>query len=211
MNPFGRSNMQRSGSNGGHHHHRQYPSSDDFTESNFNNKWLQSAGLHHLYSSNPNFQVQDFGFYGSNNDAASSRSSSFTKYGNVEQVSPNEFSPGLLDLHSFDDTELLTEVHSENNLNLLNQPLYGEGVDGANTYSLANKFANMSCGPVENNVVKSSLADKEKASNVAKIKVVVRKRPLNKKELARNEQDIISIDPYNSSLTVHESKVKVSI
>ncbi|KAJ0881702.1 putative plus-end-directed kinesin ATPase [Helianthus annuus] len=209
MNPFGRSNMQRSGSNGGHHHHRQYPSSDDFIDSNFNNKWLQSAGLHHLYSSNPNFQ--DFGFYGSNNDAASSRSPSFTKYGNVEQVSPNEFSPGLLDLHSFDDTELLTEVHSENNLNLLNQPLYGEGVDGANAYSLANKFANMSCGPVENNVVKSSLADKEKASNVAKIKVVVRKRPLNKKELARNEQDIISIDPNNSSLTVHESKVKVDL
>ncbi|KAJ0745581.1 hypothetical protein HanPI659440_Chr10g0400171 [Helianthus annuus] len=108
MNPFGRSNMQRSGSNAGHHHHRQYPSSDDFIDSNFNNKWLQSAGLHHLYSSNPNFQ--DFGFYGSNNDAASSRSPSFTKYGNVEQVSPNEFSPGLLDLHSFDDTELLTEV-----------------------------------------------------------------------------------------------------
>ncbi|KAJ0745582.1 putative plus-end-directed kinesin ATPase [Helianthus annuus] len=69
----------------------------------------------------------------------------------------------------------------------------------------------MSCGPVENNVIKSSLADKEKASNVAKIKVVVRKRPLNKKELARNEQDIISIDPNNSSLTVHESKVKVDL
>lgn len=27
-----------------------------------------------------------------------------------EQVSPNEYSPGLLDLHSF-DTELLTEVY----------------------------------------------------------------------------------------------------
>lgn len=75
--------------------------------------------------------MQDFGFYGSNDiegsrvnrgsqrisgvaghvDASTPcpRSSSFTKYGNVEQVSPNEFSPGLLDLHSF-DTELLTEV-----------------------------------------------------------------------------------------------------
>ncbi|GJX09474.1 kinesin-like protein KIN-13B [Tanacetum coccineum] len=101
------------------------------------------------------------------------------------------------------------QVHSENNLNLLNQPSYGEGLDEANAYSLNSKFANFSCG--EHNAVKSSLADKEKASNVAKIKVVVRKRPLNKKELARKEADIISIDPYSSSLTVHESKVKVDL
>ncbi|KAI3775518.1 hypothetical protein L1987_50097 [Smallanthus sonchifolius] len=235
MNSFGRVGMQRSGSNGGHHHQRQYSSSDNFIETNFNNKWLQSAGLHHLYSSNPNLPpLQDFGFYGNNDSegsrlnrnsqritgaignadastpSACSRSSSFTKYGSGEQVSPNEFSPGLLDIHSL-DTELLTEVHSENNLNLLNQPLYGEGLDGVNAYSLANKFANISCGSVENNVLKSSLADKEKASNVAKIKVVVRKRPLNKKEIAKNEEDIISIDPHTSSLTVHESKVKVDL
>ncbi|XP_076889823.1 kinesin-like protein KIN-13B [Bidens hawaiensis] len=230
-----RSGMHRSGSNAGYYNHRQQQ--DEFIESNFNNnnnnKWLQSAGLHHLYSSNPNFPpLQEYGFHGNSDvdgsrpnrnsqrnatgsaDASSpsafSRSSSFAKYGNVEQVSPNEFSPGLLDLHSF-DTELLTEVHSENNLNLLNQPSYGEGFDGADAYSLANKFANMSCGPVENNVVKGSLADKEKASNVAKIKVVVRKRPLNKKELARNEQDIISIDSNTGSLTVYESKVKVDL
>ncbi|KAD6795130.1 hypothetical protein E3N88_06026 [Mikania micrantha] len=235
MNTFGRVGMQRSGSNGVHHNQRQYPSSDNFIETNFNNKWLQSAGLHHLHSSNPTLPpLQDFGFYGNNEiegsrlnrntqrisgnagnvdvstPSACSRSSSFTKYGNLEQVSPNEFSPGLLDLHSFDN-ELLTEVHSENNLNLLNQPLYSEGLDGVNAYSLANKFANISCGSLENNVHKSSLADKEKASNVAKIKVVVRKRPLNKKELAKNEEDIISIDPNTCSLTVHESKVKVDL
>ncbi|KAI3524616.1 hypothetical protein L1887_03275 [Cichorium endivia] len=226
--------MQRSGSNGGHQHQRQYSSSDNFIDTNFNNKWLQSAGLHHLYSSNPNLPpLQDFGFYGNNDVEGSrlnrntqrttgnggntgaltpsgSRSSSFTKYGGVEHVSPNEFSPGLLDLHSF-DTELLTEVHSENNLNLLNQPSYGEGLDEVNAYSLTNKFANISCGPTENNNLKSSLADKEKASNVAKIKVVVRKRPLNKKEIARKEEDIIAINPNSSSLTVHESKVKVDL
>ncbi|XP_023760274.1 kinesin-like protein KIN-13B isoform X2 [Lactuca sativa] len=195
MNTGGRVAMQRSGSNGGHQHQRQYSSSDNFIDTNFNNKWLQSAGLHHLYSSNPNLPpLQDFGFYGNNDVEGSrinrnsqrnadvltpgSRSSSFTKYGGVEQVSPNEFSPGLLDLHSF-DTELLTDVHSENNLNLLNQPLYAE--------------------------------DKEKANNVAKIKVVVRKRPLNKKELAKREEDIITINPNSSSLTVHESKVKVDL
>ncbi|KAL8189679.1 hypothetical protein R6Q57_029245 [Mikania cordata] len=235
MNTFGRVGMQRSGSDGGHHNQRQYPSSDNFIETNFNNKWLQSAGLHHLHSSNPTLPpLQDFGFYGNSEiedsrlnrntqrisgnagnvdvstPSACSRSSSFTKYGNLEQVSPNEFSPGLLDLHSF-DTELLTEVHSENNLNLLNQHLYNEGLDGVNAYSLANKFANISCGSLENNALKSSLADKEKASNVAKIKVVVRKRPLNKKELAKNEEDIISIDPNTCSLTVYESKVKVDL
>ncbi|KAJ9538730.1 hypothetical protein OSB04_031463 [Centaurea solstitialis] len=226
--------MQRSGSNGGNHHQqhqRQYSNSDNFIETNFNNKWLQSAGLHNLYSSNPNLPpLQDFGFYGNNevegsrlnrnsqrvtnadalNPSACSRSSSFTKYGSGEELSLSEYSPGLLDLHAV-DTELLTEVQSENNLNLLNQPLYGEGFDDLNAYALTSKFANISCGPTENNILKSSLADKEKASNVAKIKVVVRKRPLNKKEIAKREQDIISIDPNTSSLTVHESKVKVDL
>lgn len=37
----------------------------------------------------------------------------------------------------------------------------------------------------------------------------VRKRPLNKKELAKNEEDII--DTYSNSLTVHETKLKVSL
>lgn len=77
---------------------------------------------------------QDFGFYGnnvggqgsklgrnmprsvnggSNEDAstppACSRSSSMRKNGSLEGMSPNELSPGLLDLHSF-DTELISEV-----------------------------------------------------------------------------------------------------
>ncbi|KAK1413895.1 hypothetical protein QVD17_29632 [Tagetes erecta] len=200
-------------------------SNDNFIEANFNNKWLQSAGLHHLYSSNPNLPpLQEFGFYGNNDvegtklnrnadpltHSIGSRSSSFTKYGNVEQVSINELSPGVFDLHSF-DTGLLTEVHSENNLNLLNQPSYGECHDNVKAYFVASKFANMSCGSTENNVYKSSLANKEKASNVAKIKVVVRKRPLNKKEIDKKEEDIISIDPNTCSLTVHESKVKVDL
>lgn len=37
----------------------------------------------------------------------------------------------------------------------------------------------------------------------------VRKRPLNKKELAKNEEDII--DTHSNSLTVHETKLKVSL
>jgi kinesin family protein 2/24 len=37
----------------------------------------------------------------------------------------------------------------------------------------------------------------------------VRKRPLNKKELAKNEEDII--DTHSNSLTVHETKLKVTV
>ncbi|KAF9622088.1 hypothetical protein IFM89_029372 [Coptis chinensis] len=49
-----------------------------------------------------------------------------------------------------------------------------------------------------------------KESNLAKIKVVVRKRPLNKKELSRKEDDVVSV--YESAyLTVHEPKLKVDL
>ncbi|XP_076886718.1 kinesin-like protein KIN-13A [Bidens hawaiensis] len=44
---------------------------------------------------------------------------------------------------------------------------------------------------------------------VAKIKVVVRKRPLNKKELARKEDDVVSV--CDNGLTVHEPKLKVDL
>ncbi|CAN4104724.1 unnamed protein product [Withania somnifera] len=46
--------------------------------------------------------------------------------------------------------------------------------------------------------------------NVAKIKVVVRKRPLNKKEVARKEDDIVTVSE-NNCLTVHEPKLKVDL
>ncbi|KAJ6372258.1 hypothetical protein OIU76_026692 [Salix suchowensis] len=50
-------------------------------------------------------------------------------------------------------------------------------------------------------------------NNVAKIKVVVRKRPLNKKEMSRKEEDIITIESNSNSnsLTVHETKLKVDL
>ncbi|KAJ8471476.1 hypothetical protein OPV22_025819 [Ensete ventricosum] len=65
--------------------------------------------------------------------------------------------------------------------------------------------------PLQNNLLKNLSADKEKTSSVAKIKVVVRKRPLNKKEIAKKEEDIITIDSGSSSLTVHEMKLKVDL
>lgn len=44
-----------------------------------------------------------------------------------------------------------------------------------------------------------------------KIRVVVRKRPLNKKEASRREEDIVSMDPPEGALTVHEQKQKVDL
>uniref|UniRef100_A0A7N1A2T1 Kinesin-like protein n=1 Tax=Kalanchoe fedtschenkoi TaxID=63787 RepID=A0A7N1A2T1_KALFE len=49
-----------------------------------------------------------------------------------------------------------------------------------------------------------------KENNVAKIKVVVRKRPLNKKELSRKEDDIVTVND-GAYLTVHEPKLKVDL
>ncbi|GJS78593.1 hypothetical protein Tco_0728474 [Tanacetum coccineum] len=67
----------------------------------------------------------DFGFYaggdgdgsrinrnlkrGNGGNADGMTHTGFTKYGSGKQVSPSEFSPGMLDLHSF-HTEFLTEV-----------------------------------------------------------------------------------------------------
>ncbi|KAE8688135.1 ATP binding microtubule motor family protein isoform 5 [Hibiscus syriacus] len=58
----------------------------------------------------------------------------------------------------------------------------------------------------ENSVLKSITVDKERSKNVAKIKVVVRKRPLNKKEIAKKEEDIITILSNSKALAVHEKK-----
>ncbi|KAF9662518.1 hypothetical protein SADUNF_Sadunf18G0061600 [Salix dunnii] len=113
-----------------------------------------------------------------------SRSSSLRKIGD------DQFSPGLFDLHSF-DTDLLPEL----------KPL--------NQAAAASRGEN-------NNLSKSMSLDKERLNNnnnVAKIKVVVRKRPLNKKEIARKEEDIITIESNSNSnfLTVHETKLKVDL
>ncbi|GMN37234.1 hypothetical protein TIFTF001_006639 [Ficus carica] len=255
MNGVGRQG-QRSGATGVHHQ-RQY--SDNFLETSSNGRWLQSAGLQHLQSSNasgplPPLQVrvfllpisvlslfftvclipekideEDYGFYGGGGggggqgsrmyrnsqrgfndfftEPSTPPSNSRRKNG---EDSPSEFSPGLLDLHSF-DTELLPEmpVSSLYDGNSLYHPARGRSFDDSDPYITNNKQAGRTRGPPENNLLKSFAADKEKASSVAKIKVVVRKRPLNKKELAKNEEDII--ETHSNCLTVHETKLKVDL
>ncbi|MBA0695730.1 hypothetical protein Goari_002338 [Gossypium aridum] len=123
--------------------------------------------------------------------------------------SPNEFSPGLLDLHSF-DTELLPEMPVPNLYNgpSLYNPVRGRSFDDAEPY-ISNKQTGGGGVVPENELLKSFAGDKEKVNSVAKIKVVVRKRPLNKKELAKNEEDII--ETLSNSLVVHETKLKVDL
>ncbi|XP_041005728.1 kinesin-like protein KIN-13B isoform X1 [Juglans microcarpa x Juglans regia] len=208
MNVVGRQ-MSRSSSSS--HHQRQY--SDHFIETASSNKWLQSSSL-----------SQDFGFYGGVQGSrmsrslvadpstpTGSRSSSLRKNGD-DQVSASEFSPGLLDLHSL-DTELLPEmqVPSIYDGSQLHQTLHGKSFDDSDPFAHIAKLTNRSRGLPENNLLKSFSADKERANNVAKIKVVVRKRPLNKKEIAKKEEDIITIELNSNSLTVHETKLKVDL
>ncbi|KAI7729828.1 hypothetical protein M8C21_029431 [Ambrosia artemisiifolia] len=197
MNAVGRQG-QRSGASGPHHQ-RQY--SDNFldvTSSSSNARWLQQ--------SSSNNSSQDFGYYGvgggqgqglrmynnsrsvGNQRSVSGGTDLFSepltppsrkKNGGGGGDETNGYSPGLLDLHSF-DTELISEMP-----------------------------ASKARGLPDNNILKSFAPEKEKTSNVAKIKVVVRKRPLNKKELAKNEEDIITVAPHSNSLTVHETKLKL--
>ncbi|KAH1048038.1 hypothetical protein J1N35_038822 [Gossypium stocksii] len=233
MNGMGRQG-KRSGAAGLQvHHQRQY--SDNFLETTSNGRWLQSAGLQHLHSSNNSIPpLQDYAFYGGGDGGGQgsrmyrnmqrefnmgndfftepttppvgSRPSSQRMNGDQ---SPNEFSPGLLDLHSF-DTELLPEMPVPNLYNgpSLYNPVRGRSFDDSEPY-ISNKQTGRGGVVPENELLKSFAVDKEKVNSVAKIKVVVRKRPLNKKELAKNEEDII--ETLSNSLVVHETKLKVDL
>ncbi|XP_031106567.1 kinesin-like protein KIN-13B [Ipomoea triloba] len=224
MNAIGR---QRSGTSTAHHQ-RQY--SDNFLESSSNGRWLQSAGLQHLHTSNnSNPPLQDFGYYAG---AQGSRmykgpQRTYSGGGDVfaepltppanhrqrkngdEQVSPTEFSPGLLDLYSL-DTELLPEMPVAGQYGApVHHFAQGKSFDDLESYFVNNKQTGRVRGMADSNATKNFAADKDKASNVAKIKVVVRKRPLNKKELAKNDGDIV--ETCSNSLTVHETKLKVDL
>ncbi|XP_071691981.1 kinesin-like protein KIN-13B isoform X1 [Rutidosis leptorrhynchoides] len=232
MNAVGR-NGQRSGASAVHHHRQHSDNFLDVTSSSSNGRWLQSAGLQHLQqqpSSNTSSSQQDFGYYGgqggkmynNNRNVGVQRTSSGSSDLFAEPLTPpgrqkkpvgnggddpNGFSPGLLDLHSF-DTELISEMPVTGTYG---GPLYndrGKSYDDAESYFGNNKQANKTR---DNNVMRSFAPEKEKTGNVAKIKVVVRKRPLNKKELAKNEEDIITTQTHSSCLTVHETKLKVDL
>ncbi|MQL71975.1 hypothetical protein Taro_004296 [Colocasia esculenta] len=121
-----------------------------------------------------------------------------------------EFGAGLLDLNAMDDTELISE-HSISETFEPSGPssfMPNRGFDDV--------FDLMTTGPqkVQADDCSRSLAfgkeSSAKESNVAKIKVVVRKRPLNKKEISRKEDDIVTVHD-STYLTVHEPKLKVDL
>ncbi|XP_071716190.1 kinesin-like protein KIN-13B isoform X2 [Rutidosis leptorrhynchoides] len=238
MNAVGRQGQgQRSGSSAAHHHRQHSDNLFDMTSSSSsssNGRWLQSAGLQHLQQQpSSNTYSSDFGYYGAvggggqvgrmydnKNNRNFGASDLF-----VEPLTPpgrqekhfgsgsddrNGFSPGLLDIHSF-DTELISEMPVTGTRGA---PLYndrGRSYDNAETYFGNNKPVSKTRSLLDNNVMTSFAPDIEKTSSVAKIKVVVRKRPLNKKELAKNEEDIVTTLTHSACLTVHETKLKVDL
>ncbi|XP_061349082.1 kinesin-like protein KIN-13A [Gastrolobium bilobum] len=122
-----------------------------------------------------------------------------------------DFGAGLLDLHAMDDTELLSE-------HVISEPFEPSPFMPGGTRSFEDDFNPISSKQDRGEADADAslfLPMNEKDSNsrennVAKIKVVVRKRPLNKKELAKKEDDIVNVYD-NAYLTVHEPKLKVDL
>ncbi|KAG4136158.1 hypothetical protein ERO13_D08G261900v2 [Gossypium hirsutum] len=216
------------------HHQRQH--SDDFIRSAFNGKCLQSSDVRssqefEIYGgkrvskkspepaalpiSSRSFSSRMNGDKSVSPEPAaaappiSSRSMSLRMNGD-KYVAYSELSPSLLDLYSF-DTELLPEAYNIYEGYGLHKSAQGKSFNDFEPYQSTDRFSNRARGMAENNVLKSISVDKERANNVAKIKVVVRKRPLNKKEVAKKEEDIITILSNSNALTVHEKKLKVDL
>ncbi|XP_077226818.1 kinesin-like protein KIN-13A [Tasmannia lanceolata] len=120
-----------------------------------------------------------------------------------------EFGAGLLDLHAMDDTELLSE-------HVMSEPFEPSPFMPPVTRGFDNDFDAMTSRQQKGQTdtsIRTSNTEKEnnaKEGNLAKIKVVVRKRPLNKKEVARKEDDIVTVCD-NAYLAVHEPKLKVDL
>ncbi|PSR85118.1 Kinesin-like protein [Actinidia chinensis var. chinensis] len=121
-----------------------------------------------------------------------------------------DFGAGLLDLHAMDDTELLSE-------HIISDPFETSPFMPGVPQTFDNDFDMMTSrqerGQIDADTSVGLPREKEnnaRENNMAKIKVVVRKRPLNKKEIARKEEDIVTVCD-NASLTVHEPKLKVDL
>ncbi|KAK4353728.1 hypothetical protein RND71_025922 [Anisodus tanguticus] len=122
-----------------------------------------------------------------------------------------DFGAGLLDLHSMDDTELLSE-------HVISEPFEPSPFMPAPNGAFDSDFdapthRQQKALPDTDAAAGLPIVEKEsntRENNVAKIKVVVRKRPLNKKEISRKEDDIVTVSD-NASLSVHEPKLKVDL
>ncbi|KAJ8560440.1 hypothetical protein K7X08_022300 [Anisodus acutangulus] len=199
-------------------------------------RWLQSAGLQHLASTGvdqrllPNLLMQGYGAQSmeekqrlfklmrnlnlngeSASDPYTPTAQSPGGFGSSDGFySPEfrgDFGAGLLDLHSMDDTELLTE-------HVLSEPFeVSPFMSGVNKAFDSDNDQQQNTLPEADTAARLSTIEKEtnaRENNVAKIKVVVRKRPLNKKEVARKEDDVVTVSD-NDCLTVYEPKLKVDL
>ncbi|CAJ2662168.1 kinesin-like protein KIN-13A [Trifolium pratense] len=120
-----------------------------------------------------------------------------------------DFGAGLLDLHAMDDTELLSEHMISEPLEP--SPMPGDTrVFGDDFYPINSKLEKEADVDASINLPMNEKENSTRENNVAKIKVVVRKRPLNKKELAKKEDDVVTVTD-NAYLTVHEPKLKVDL
>ncbi|GMH29305.1 hypothetical protein Nepgr_031148 [Nepenthes gracilis] len=198
-------------------------------------RWLQSTGLQHLASpmatnNMPNLLMQGYGAQSAEEKQRLfklMRSLNFNVESGSEPYTPTaqsvamdgfysaefrgDFGAGLLDLHAMDDTELLSE-------HVISEPFEPSPFMPAPTTSFDDDTVIISGKQGEPGQAdadpstglptfeKDNIA---KETTVAKIKVVVRKRPLNKKELTRKEEDIVTV--CDNALTVHEPKLKVDL
>ncbi|WJX23541.1 Kinesin-like protein KIN-13A [Trifolium repens] len=120
-----------------------------------------------------------------------------------------DFGAGLLDLHAMDDTELLSEHMISEPFEP--SPMPGDTrVFGDDFYPINSKLEKEADVDASINLPMNEKENSTRENNVAKIKVVVRKRPLNKKELAKKEDDVVTVTD-NAYLTVHEPKLKVDL
>ncbi|KAG4949163.1 hypothetical protein JHK82_042360 [Glycine max] len=202
-------------------------------------RWLQSAGLQHLASPLastaidhrllPNLLMQGYGaqsteekqrllklmrnlnFNGeSGSEPYTPTTQSLGVAGSDGFYSPEfrgEFGAGLLDLHAMDDTELLSE-------HVVSEPFEPSPFMPGDTRVFEDDFdpinSKLESGEADTDASISLPMNSTRENNVAKIKVVVRKRPLNKKELAKKEDDVVTVTG-NAYLTVHEPKLKVDL
>ncbi|MFQ6622232.1 hypothetical protein Gotur_001995 [Gossypium turneri] len=122
-----------------------------------------------------------------------------------------DFGAGLLDLHAMDDTELLSEhVISEPFEPSPFMPSLNKEFEDELNVTTNRQLKEISDADASASLISANEKEMSaRENNVAKIKVVVRKRPLNKKEISRKEDDIVTVS--ENALTVHEPKLKVDL
>ncbi|KAL5140980.1 Kinesin-like protein KIN-13A [Glycine soja] len=203
-------------------------------------RWLQSAGLQHLASPLastaidhrllPNLLMQGYGAQSAEEKQRLlklMRNLNFNGESGSEPYTPTaqslggvagsdgfyspefrgDFGAGLLDLHAMDDTELLSE-HVVSEAFEPSPFMHGDTRVFEDDFNPIN--SKLESGEADTDASISLPMNSTRENNVAKIKVVVRKRPLNKKELAKKEDDVVTVAD-NAYLTVHEPKLKVDL